>query len=140
MGDIVVGIDGSEGSLAALRWAGREARRRGASLRVVTAWQVSAVSTIPTFGVGEPVDEVLADLGEGLARTLAEEGLDDVAEPVVVEGHPAEALVEASEGADMVVVGSRGHGGFSGLLLGSVSQHVSHHARVPVVVVPAPTA
>ena len=142
MGEIVVGIDGSEGSLLALRWAAREARLRGARLRVLTAWHTSAVSSIPAFGVGEPTDEVLAELRRGLDQTLVDEGVGGDAGPEVVAevvaGHPAGALVEAADGADLIVVGARGHGGVAGLVLGSVSQHVVHHAPVPVVVVPAP--
>lgn len=140
MGDIVVGIDGSEGSLTALRWAADEARARGARLRVLTAWHVSAVSTIPAFGVGQPTDEVLAELRRGLDRTLVEESLGGDRGPEVVAevvaGHPAAALLEASDGAELLVVGSRGHGGLAGALLGSTSQHVVQHAPVPVVVVP----
>jgi nucleotide-binding universal stress UspA family protein len=137
---IVVGLDGSPGSLTALHWAADEARAHGATLRVLAAWHPSAVSSLPAWGVAEPVETALAELLEGLRETLAAEGVvagDGLAvESVVVEGHPAGALIEAATTADLVVVGRRGHGGFSGMLLGSVSQHVAAHAACPVVVVP----
>lgn len=140
MDTIVVGIDGSEGSLVALRWAAEEARAHGAVLEVLTTWEVTPASTIPAFGVSEPAEEVLAELGRGLHQTLRDEGLggDDGPEvrASVHQGHAARILLEAAEHADLVVVGSRGRGGFAGLVLGSVSQHVVSHAPCPVVVVP----
>ncbi len=123
VGPVVVGIDGSEGSLVALRVAADEARRRGATLEVV----------------GTPVDAQLEELRRGLADTLADEGLADGNPEVrerVVNGHAAEVLVEASGSAALVVVGTRGHGGLAGKMLGSVSQQVVAHARCPVMVVP----
>lgn len=140
MHQIVVGLDGSAGSLAALHWAAAEARAHGATLCVLAAWHPSAVSSLPAWGVAEPAEAALAELLDGLHETLAAEGVVDgdglTVEPVVVEGHPAGALIEAAATADLVAVGRRGHGGFSGMLLGSVSQHVAAHAGCPVVVVP----
>ena len=102
MGGIVVGMDGSNGSAQALKWALEEGRR------------------------------LLAD-----AVTKAGGGEDVRQEVLIGEGHgPAKALLDAASGADMLVVGSRGRGGFQGLLLGSVSQQVLHHAKCPVVVIP----
>jgi len=135
---IVVGLDGSEHSSAALRWAAAEARLRGARLRVVHSWHV------PTLAVEVPLPE---DVYTPAAARLEVEGqvaavLGDAADVpvdiVVHEGSPAQSLVDEAAGATLVVVGSRGRGGFSGLLLGSVSTQVAHHAPCPVVIVRAP--
>jgi nucleotide-binding universal stress UspA family protein len=141
MARIVVGIDGSDQSKEALRWALDEARLRDASVDVVYAW------TMPVYvGYGAAAGAVI-DPAE--IRQAAREKIDTVVEEVVggkrdvqierkaVEGLAAAALVEEAEGADLLVVGSRGHGGFAGLLLGSVSQQCSHHAPCPVVIVRA---
>lgn len=141
-GPVVVGIDGSEGSLVALRVAADEARRRRTVLEVVVVWHPGVVGSLPVFGVGTPVDAQLEELRRGLADTLADEGLSDGDPEVrqrVVNGHAAEVLVEASGEAALVVVGTRGHGGVAGRVLGSVSQQVVAHARCPVMVVPHST-
>jgi len=147
-GTIVVGVDGSPGSLAALRFAAAEAGLRGARLRVVHAWTVPLAVALPEPAVlGQPIipepefEEVRAALlsqGEKLLdEALA--GLDaPEIERVLAEGTAAHALVQAAEGADLLVVGSRGRGGFKGLLLGSVSQQCAHHAPCPVAIVPSP--
>lgn len=140
MDTIVVGVDGSEGARRALRWATTEARRRRAPLHVVAAWQPSAVSSLPVWGVAEPTDEILDELRRGLDATLAAEGLgadtDLEVRTSVVAGHPAAVLLDHAATASVLVVGQRGLGGFAGLVLGSVSHHVATHARCPVVVVP----
>ena len=141
MAAIVVGVDGSEESKAALRWAVAEARLRDANVRAVYAWSLPHVAG----GVGPlivPDTEVLRRDGERvLDAAIAEVGTEGVdVERASIEGSPARALVEAAEGADLLVVGSRGHGGFVGLLLGSVSQQVAHHALCPVVIVRARAA
>ena len=136
---IVVGIDGSAESHMALQWAVDEARLRGAQLGVVHAWQPIAIGAYP-YGGTAAFDP--ADLEAG-ATALADEAMADVdvsglgSPPTVTIpcASPASALVEAAKGAAMVVVGSRGRGGFTGLLLGSVSQQVVHHAPCPVVIV-----
>jgi nucleotide-binding universal stress UspA family protein len=134
-GRIVVGVDGSPASLDALRWAVRQARLTGAALEAVTAW---AYPTTYGFPVIANVD------WEHGARTvldkaIAEAGCADVAiTQRVLEGHPARVLADAAAGADLLVVGSRGHGGFTGLLLGSVSEYVVTHAPCPAVVVRHP--
>jgi len=136
---IVAGVDGSEESKRALRWALAEARLRGARLRAVYAW------TYPfTAGPGymQPLDPDLQGSLQKEAEHMLDEALAEVGtegvevERAAVEGPPAAMLVEAAEGADLLVVGSRGRGGFSGLLLGSVSQQCAHHAPCPVVIVP----
>jgi nucleotide-binding universal stress UspA family protein len=142
MAGIVVGVDGSEGAGHALEWAAQEARLRGAALKIVLAWQLPA-ALYTAAGWGAFKEEVLADLGK-----VAENRLDEVctaAAPAlagltvtrsVVAGAAAEALIDRAAGADLLVVGTRGHGGFAGLLLGSVSQQCAHHSPCPVVIVP----
>jgi nucleotide-binding universal stress UspA family protein len=131
---IVVGVDGSEQSLSALDWAVTEARLRGGEIRLVTAWFYPPLAT----PVGQPViDDTFRKSAEQVqASALA--GVADAGVPVsgqVVENSAAAAILDAAVGADLVVVGSRGHGGFAGLLLGSVSAQVIHHAPCPVLIV-----
>lgn len=135
---IVVGVDGSEGSLEALRFALEEARLRGGKVSALFAWSIPFVADVPTGLLPELMDDFRAD-----AETLLEEQIAAAGdaggveiERIVVEGPPAQALVGESEGAALLVVGSRGRGGFKGLLLGSVSSQCAHHAPCPVVVVP----
>ena len=147
-GTIVVGVDGSEGSRQALRWAAEEAQLRGAKLRVVHAWVVPLSIGLPEPSIlGHPIipetplDEIRAVLvrkGQAVLDAALEsiEAVDVAAE--LVERLPAHALIGAAEGADLLVVGSRGLGGFKGLLLGSVSQQCVHHAPCPLVIVPLP--
>jgi nucleotide-binding universal stress UspA family protein len=143
-GLIVVGVDSSEGAKAALRFALDEAKLRHATLRAVHSWQFGYIGVSGIEGLSPVVG---ADLGD--VRRTAEVALDatlheavpDAGEVVierrVVEGGPATVLVDESRNADLLVVGSRGHGGFAGLLLGSVSQQCAHHAACPVVIVRA---
>jgi nucleotide-binding universal stress UspA family protein len=153
---IVVGVDGSAGSDAALRWAVAEARLRGSGLRVVHAYHLPHVPLTEAGvgaagGMGLPAiltedGERLRGMVEGQARRVVDDALaragDAVAglevERVVAEGPPAQTLIEAARGADLLVVGSRGRGGFLGLLLGSVSQQCAHHPPCPVVILPPP--
>jgi nucleotide-binding universal stress UspA family protein len=138
---IVVGVDGSPASRAALEWAVAEARLRHATLEVVHAWEFPAFVLTTYGGATLPVvapEDLERAARELVARTVAGmAGADPVLrlETTVVRGHPANTLVEAAKGADLLVVGSRGHGGFTGMLLGSVSNHVAHHATCPVVIV-----
>jgi nucleotide-binding universal stress UspA family protein len=142
MAVIVVGVDHSEGAKAALRFALEEATLRQATLRVVHAWQYAYIGatgfegSYPALGgdIKELRDLAERDLDATLQEAIPETGAIEI-ERRVVEDRPAAALVDESRGADMVVVGSRGHGGFAGLLLGSVSQQVAHHAACPVVIV-----
>jgi nucleotide-binding universal stress UspA family protein len=134
-GRIVVGIDGSLPSEAALRWAVRQARLTGAHVDAVITWEWPLA-----YGVApETFDEDFAGtaaevLGTSVQNVVSAEDAGRVSR-LVLRGHPAGALLDSSEGAALLVVGSRGHGGFSGMLLGSVSQHVVAHATCPVVVV-----
>jgi len=136
MTKIVVGVDGSEGGIRALRWAAAEARLRGTDLLVVHAWHYPPVGMemAPVVALERVEDDaraVLRDVVKEEAGTLG--GL--LVEERLVHGDAGTALVAASRDADLVVVGSRGRGGFTGLLLGSVSQHVAHRATCPVVIV-----
>jgi len=141
MGTIVVGVDGSEGSLAALRFAIEEAKIRGAEVKAVNAWHVPPA----VYGGGWAPASVDFDEFRKLAEAALEKTIEDVgagASGVTVtailrEGQAADVLcAEAPAADDLLVVGSRGLGGFRGLLLGSVSQQVVHHSACPVVVVP----
>jgi nucleotide-binding universal stress UspA family protein len=132
---IVVGVDASEESKEALRWAARYAEGIGAVLDVVHAWHVldehAWLQSLPP--PSDPTD---------VARKALAHVVDEVVTPgplhvqtSVLEGHAADVLVKASKGADMLVVGNRGFGGFDGLLLGSVSGHCAAHAPCSVVII-----
>ena len=140
MGRIVVGVDGSEGAVQALRFAIEEARIRGAELRAVSAWHVPPA----VYGAGwapasTDIDEFRKLAESALRESVQEAGATDAGIEVtslVREGHPVDLLVEESGDADLLVLGTRGLGGFKELLLGSVSQQCAHHASCPVVIVP----
>jgi nucleotide-binding universal stress UspA family protein len=144
MAGIVVGIDGSENSIRALHWAAAEARLRDVPLRVVTAWSAPAlVYDARTSASLE--EEVIASQSALADRRLDEAcGQESAAlkglavERRIVGGAAAPVLIDQAKDADLLVIGSRGHGGFAGLLLGSVSQQCAHHSLCPVVVVPPP--
>ena len=143
MPGIIVGVDGSDQSRHSLEWAVREAAVRHAPLTVLTVQE--AVAGYWGGPITYPGDPELVDK----ARERAQEETDITLEKIdpesrpssvtvrAVNGLPAEALIEAAADADMLVVGSRGAGGFKRLLMGSVSLQVTHHARCPVVVIPA---
>lgn len=128
---VVVGLDGSQHSLDALRWAARYAHKVGALLRPVAAWSFSGSAE---YVVSPDFERLAKDSLEEALRVLRTEFHDVAVEPAVVRGSAASVLIDASHGADLLVVGTRGHGGFAGMLLGSVSQHCLHHAACPVVV------
>lgn len=146
MHTIVVGIDGSEASVRALDFAAEEAVLRGAALRAVCVWEVP----VTAYGDGmiPVVTPEMFDSYREHAQTIVDEAVARVAAArpdvpctgEVVEGLPAGVLVEESENATLLVVGTRGRGGFKSLLLGSVSGQVVHHSSCPVVVVPAGAA
>jgi nucleotide-binding universal stress UspA family protein len=142
-GRIVVGVEGSGGARAALRWAISEARYRNAVVEVVTAYAPTYVPAAPDFGY-VPLDPV--DLVDQV-RKMQDAVIDSVLESCpaadvrierrLLKGRAADTLIKAAENADMLVVGNRGRGGFIGLKLGSVSQQIAHHAACPVVIVRA---
>jgi nucleotide-binding universal stress UspA family protein len=136
---IVVGVDGSEPSGDALEWALAEARLRDDVLRVVCAWDIQPIA-YGAMGFIPPVDPGSSERAaeEAVAQLLdahadATEGVR--VERSIVQGAAADVLVEAAKDADLLVVGSRGHGGAAGLLLGSVSMRSAHLALCPVVIV-----
>ncbi|MEK0096915.1 universal stress protein [Streptomyces sp. NPDC056002] len=133
---IVVGVDGSPSSQAALRWAVRYAGLVGGRVEAVSAWEVPGMASWSAPAVDTDFDEGQAERGlvEEVRAVLGENGADLVHERLV-RGNAAEVLVDAAEGAEMLVVGSRGHGGFRRALLGSVSQQVAHHAPCPVTII-----
>lgn len=141
MGTIVVGVDGSEESKEALRFALDEARLRQANLRIVHAWRFYAGGLGGEL-IWPPSREAEGEIGreqeewlDGLVRDVVAEAADVEIAQSVVEGVPAPVLLQAAQDAELLVVGSRGHGGFAGLLLGSVSQQCAQHAPCPVVIV-----
>jgi nucleotide-binding universal stress UspA family protein len=136
---VLVGVDGSRGSRKALAWAAAEAAEHGADLVVVKVWERAL---LPPSGSGSVPSTDVTDAGQiaadELVQTIKEELGENppvLAQPRVKEGRPAEVLIEQSATADLLVVGTRGHGGFAGLLLGSVSQHVAAYAQCTVAVV-----
>jgi nucleotide-binding universal stress UspA family protein len=132
---IVVGVDGSPSSVQALRWADRQAGLTGAEVHAVVTWHVPAVVGWETaLDAVNWAGDARRSLDAALAEALPPDRVDRVHRHVV-EGHPARVLVERAADADLLVVGSRGHGGFAGMLLGSVGLHVLAHAACPVLVV-----
>jgi nucleotide-binding universal stress UspA family protein len=135
---IVVGVDGSEGSKNALRWAARIAEGTGARIDAVAAWELtslygwSALSVMPALYSPQP--EIEKSLNQTIDEVFGADRPVDM-RVKVLEGPAAKILLTASEGALMLVVGSRGLGGFTGLLVGSVSAKVAEHAKCPVLVV-----
>jgi nucleotide-binding universal stress UspA family protein len=135
--DIVVGIDGSEHSAAALRWAVDEAALRGVRVRAVLAWSFLGQGHT-NLGVGTTDESARAELDRCIADVAGEQaGLVD---PVTINDLPVPALLEQAKDAALVVVGSRGVGGVKGLLQGSTSRTVVERSPVPVVVVHPPRA
>jgi nucleotide-binding universal stress UspA family protein len=143
MSGIIVGVDGSTHSERALEWAVHEAAIRQAPLRVITIFR-RAVSHWGAGAVTNPQEHAVAMQAREAAQDATDKALahagDARPKSVTVEasgGIPAEELVNASKDADMIVVGSRGAGGFARLLLGSVGSQVVHHAHCPIVIIPA---
>lgn len=136
-GPVVVGMDGGPDSRRALQWAADYARAVSAPLVALIAYDLPTVYGPYAMAGWGNADEI-----ENGARTVLDGAIRDTLgdgaaiEQSVLRGHPAEALVASSKDARMVVMGSRGRGGFTGLLLGSVSQHVVANSRCPVVVLP----
>jgi nucleotide-binding universal stress UspA family protein len=131
---IVVGVDGSPSSQAALRWADRVGSAMGLAIDAIICW------AYPTnYGIGAAFTEYRPDVEakvmlDETVRTVFGDSPPAGLRTSVREGYPAKELIDASQGAEMLVVGSRGHGGFVGLLIGSVSAYCAEHAACPVVV------
>lgn len=128
----VVGVDGSPRSAATVDFAFEEASLRGAALRALSVWHASLLETLDEDAALQQCRRLLSETVAG--RTAAHPAVELHHE--VVKGHPVRELTDASAHALGLVVGTRGHGGFSGMLLGSVSQGVLHHAQCPVLMVP----
>ena len=139
---IVVGVDGSPGSRTALKWAMDQAGLTGATVEAITTWQNPAQYgtaygwTSDAFQGDTYATAMVKALDDTVAEVAAQTSQPVTVLARVVEGHPAEALLRAAVGAQLLVVGSRGHGTFAGIVLGSVSQHCVQHTPCPVVVVP----
>jgi nucleotide-binding universal stress UspA family protein len=141
-GTIVVGVDGSDESKAALRFALEEAKLRGAKLRCIHAWAypymgdpTGLATAVAADLFGRMSEDAQAQL-TGVVAEVAGGSPGVEIEQAVAEGPPASVLIDAAEHADLLVVGSRGRGGFAGLILGSVSHQCASHAPCPVVIVP----
>ena len=138
-GGILVGHDGSECAQHALRWAGELARRSGLDLHVLRAWSMTSAPRPASWSPGyvPPMDDWAGAVYEELNKHVTAARLDPSVRVTchVVHRSPAKGLIETAAGADLLVVGARGRGGFGGLLLGSVSDQVVHHAPCPVTVI-----
>lgn len=136
---IVVGVDGSPSSRTALTWAAAEAAGHGADLVVLNVWEHTLLPPAGSVSVSEHyVPDPSQRTADDLVRVIKEELGDNPpvrVEPRLKQGNPAKMLIEESADADLLVVGTRGHGGFGGLVLGSVSQHVAAYAKCAVTVV-----
>jgi nucleotide-binding universal stress UspA family protein len=136
---IVVGFDGSPSSQKALSWAAAEAADHAADLVVINAWEHTLLPPAGSVSVSEryvpdPSQRTPEDLLREIKGVLGENP-PVLVQPHVKQGQAAQVLIEESAGAELLVVGTRGHGGFRGLVLGSVSQHVAAYAKCPVTVV-----
>lgn len=144
-GRIVVGVDGSLSSLAALAWAVRQAEITGATIDAVMAWQHPAMINRAAWALVTPQDDAelkaffAQELDDAIAKAVDQANLTRV-RAIVRPGNAAQVLLADAEGADLLVVGSRGHGGFAEALLGSVGQHCVQYASCPVVVIRDRTA
>jgi nucleotide-binding universal stress UspA family protein len=131
---VTVGVDGSESSIDALGWARRIAVVLDAEIDAVTAWHYPASDGLSYVGIDwDPSVDAAGILADALRAAFGEDQPAGL-RAVVTEGHPAKVLLDASADAEMLVVGSRGHGGFVGMLLGSVSSRCAEHAACPVLV------
>ncbi len=136
---IVVGVDGSQSSLRALTWALREAKQHNAAVHVVYVWNIPQLIDPMGVAIFAPINDLEAaaqDLLKHVMETVASLVGDTSVTTSVEQGSASQRLLDAASTADMVVVGRRGHGGFLGLLIGSVAEQIAHHAKCPAVIVP----
>jgi nucleotide-binding universal stress UspA family protein len=137
---VVAGVDGSPESISALGWAARYAATTGATVRAVLAWHYPGAVGGPPVGVApgavheKTEQQMRGDLAEAVAKVYPDKA-DPAIETKLSYGHPAQVLIDESKEADLLVVGSHGHGAFTGMLVGSVSIHCVTNASCPVVVV-----
>ncbi|MBB5157557.1 universal stress protein [Saccharopolyspora phatthalungensis] len=136
---IVVGVDGSPSSKAALRWAAWHAGLVGGSITAIMVWDLPMIYNWEVPGPQDFAHNTATTLSTVIDEVLGDTSPVEIHKEVA-QGHPARALLDAADEtrADLIVVGNRGHGGFTEALLGSVSQHVVHHAHCPVVIVREP--
>ncbi|MGI9008534.1 MAG: universal stress protein [Streptosporangiaceae bacterium] len=139
---VVVGVDGSDSAAAALKWAARYAQATGGTIRAVLAWHYPSAAGVPPVGVTPASVESEVERSRELIISEAIAGALGAEPPVAIErkavyGHPAQVLIDESADADLLVVGSRGYGGFTGMMLGSVSSHCVTNSHCPVTVVRA---
>jgi nucleotide-binding universal stress UspA family protein len=135
---VVVGVDGSDPSVAALSWASRYGAATGATVRAVRVWHYPTAAGLPPGKTPEPVeDEVEGWVRDELTQAVTKANPDSSAqvETKIVYGHPAQALIDESRGQSLLVLGHRGHGGFAEALTGSIVIHCVNHAACPAVVV-----
>jgi nucleotide-binding universal stress UspA family protein len=135
---VVVGVDGSDPSVAALSWASRYGAATGATVRAVRVWHYPTSAGLPPGKTPEPVEtEVEGWVRDELTQAVTKANPDSSAqvESKIIYGHPAEALIDESRGESLLVLGHRGHGGFTAALTGSIVIHCVNHAACPVVVV-----
>ena len=141
-GPVVVGVDGSPNSIEALKMAIHEAQWRSVPLKAIISWQYPSSYGIEGMGFAmtDPrlEDEARGVLANAVAQACPNNADRSKIEQIATFGTPAKVLIDASEGASLLVVGARGHGGFMGLLMGSSSTQVAHHAHCPVLIVPQP--
>jgi len=146
MGRIVVGTDGSRSACSAVVWAAREAVLRGAELHIVHAWTPGlAAYPSPWYTPSDVGIEASVEASQTIAGRICDGAREQAAKAApgvnarceAIEGGTTQVLLDQSADADLLVVGARGHGGFIGLVLGSVSDQCTRHAHIPVVVVPA---
>ena len=140
-GRVVVGVDGSAASLQAVLWAAHEAKLRNSKIEILHSWSMPfVIDPMAMMPMMFPTEEMVAEANKIVASAAATvASIDPKIEVItrVEQGSASQHLIDASKSADLLVVGSRGHGGFAGLLLGSVAQQVANHADCPVVIVPA---
>jgi nucleotide-binding universal stress UspA family protein len=134
-GAVVVGVDGSNSSIEALEWAVEQTHLTGRPLIAITTWEWPAsYGADGWLGDVDFEGDARKTLHDSIAKSLGDEGALGVTQKVI-HGHPAQVFVDASKDASLLVVGSRGHGEFAGMLLGSVSEFLATHAKCPVVIV-----
>lgn len=137
-GVIVCGIDGSAAGQRAMEWAVDEAERRGCRLRVVTVWAWDGLESGSSISSPAEARRRAADIPNDSLDTVVGRSLELAVERQVLEGRPSEQLCGAALDADLIVLGSHGHGSFHDALVGSTSMHVIRHAPCPVVLLPDP--
>lgn len=134
---IIVGVDGSPSANKATEWAAQEADLRGATLELIHAWNYPNLGYGGYVAVLEDFEKDASTVLEAVTAAVREAHPTLILISTLVQGPTAQTIIDKASQADMVVVGSRGKGGFSGLLLGSVGQQLVHHCQAPIVIIHA---